>query len=161
MLNLHPEISREAFEGFSKEGLGYRLLRVPVDSCDFSLETYDSLVEKEPVKVAAQRAGKYIFPMLKDIFAVCEEPPEIMVSPWSPPEYMKTNGQRQWGGHLKKEYLPVYPCPAGRGLSGKTNVHSERGKRSTEMGFLPVQCRGGERVSENSSLSCAEKTWAG
>ena len=64
MLNLHPEISREAFEGFggavtdaaayvyslmneeqkkevlstyfSKEGLGYRLLRVPVDSCDFS-----------------------------------------------------------------------------------------------------------------------------
>ena len=77
VLNLHPEISREAFEGFggavtdaaayvyslmneeqkkevlstyfSKEGLGYRLLRVPVDSCDFSLETYDSLVEKEPV----------------------------------------------------------------------------------------------------------------
>lgn len=134
VLNLHPEISREAFEGFggavtdaatyvyslmneeqkkevlstyfSKEGLGYRLLRVPVDSCDFSLETYDSLVEKEPVKVAVQRAGKYIFPMLKDIFAVCEEPPEIMVSPWSPPEYMKTNGQRQWGGHLKKEYYP-------------------------------------------------------
>lgn len=25
------------------------------------------------------------------------------------------------------------------------------------MGFLPVQCRGGEGVSENSSLSCAEK----
>ena len=74
---------------FSKEGLGYQLLRVPVDSCDFSLETYDSLVEKEPVKVAVQRAGKYIFPMLKDIFAVCEEQPEIMVSPWSPPEYMK------------------------------------------------------------------------
>lgn len=68
VLNLHPEISREAFEGFggavtdaaayvyslmneeqkkevlstyfSKEGLGYQLLRVPVDSCDFSLETY-------------------------------------------------------------------------------------------------------------------------
>lgn len=134
VINLHPELSWEVFEGFggavtdaaayvyslmneeqkkevlstyfSKEGLGYRLLRVPVDSCDFSLETYDSLVEKEPVKVAVQRAGKYIFPMLKDIFAVCEEQPEIMVSPWSPPEYMKTNGQRQRGGHLKREYYP-------------------------------------------------------
>ena len=90
---------------FSKEGLGYRLLRVPVDSCDFSLETYDSLVEKEPVKVAVQRAGKYIFPMLKDIFAVCEEQPEIMVSPWSPPEYMKTNGQRPAGRTSEKGIL--------------------------------------------------------
>ena len=132
VINLHPELSYETFEGFggavtdaaayvyslmdeeqkkevlrtyfSKDRLGYRLLRVPVDSCDFSVETYDSLVEKDPVKVMIKRAGKYIFPMLRDIFAACEEPPEIMVSPWSPPEYMKTNGQRQRGGHLKREY---------------------------------------------------------
>ena len=120
--------------------------------------------------MAAQRAGKYIFPMLKDIFAVCEEPPEIMVSPWSPPEYMKTNGQRQRGGHLKREYYPdwaEYICQYILALQAegfpvkRMSIQNEANERSTEMGFLPVQCRGGERVSENSSLSCAEKTWAG
>ena len=29
---------------------------------------------------------------------------DIMVSPWSPPPYMKTNGQMNEGGKLKKEY---------------------------------------------------------
>lgn len=196
VLNLHPEISREAFEGFggavtdaaayvyflmneeqkkevlstyfSKEGLGYRLLRVPVDSCDFSLETYDSLVEKEPVKVAAQRAGKYIFPMLKDIFAVCEEPPEIMVSPWSPPEYMKTNGQRQWGGHLKKEYYPdwaEYICQYILALQAEgfpvKRMSIQNEANAVQKWDSCLYSAEEERVSENSSLSCAEKTWAG
>lgn len=196
VLNLHPEISREAFEGFggavtdaaayvyslmneeqkkevlstyfSKEGLGYRLLRVPVDSCDFSLETYDSLVEKEPVKVAVQRAGKYIFPMLKDIFAVCEEPPEIMVSPWSPPEYMKTNGQRQWGGHLKKEYYPdwaEYICQYILALQAEgfpvKRMSIQNEANAVQKWDSCLYSAEEERVSENSSLSCAEKTWAG
>ena len=46
---------------FSKEGLGYQLLRVPVDSCDFSLETYDSLVEKETRKGGGPESGKIYF----------------------------------------------------------------------------------------------------
>ncbi len=91
-----------------------------------------------------------------------------MVSPWSPPEYMKKR-TAPVGRTSEKEYYPDWAriyrqyilALQAEGFPVKTNVHSERGKRSTEMGFLPVQCRGGERVSENSSLSCAEKTWAG
>lgn len=161
VVNLHPDLQYETFEGFGgavtdgaayvyslmdqeqkqevlhtyfeKEKLGYRLLRVPIDSCDFSLEPYDSLAERDPLRVSIERAGKYVFPMLRDIFEICEEPPEIMVSPWSPPEYMKTNEKRQRGGHLKEEYYSQwaeYICQyilalENQGFPVKKNVHSE------------------------------------
>lgn len=97
---MNPEQKREMLEMyFGENGLNYRLLRVPVDSCDFSLEPYDSVGDP-----SFERAGKYIFPMLEDIYRTSARPPEIMVSPWSPPAYMKTNGSRQGGGSLKEEY---------------------------------------------------------
>ena len=132
VINLHPELQYEVVEGFGgavtdsaayvyslmqpeqkkevlntyfgTDGLCYRLIRVPIDSCDFSLDPYDSVLEKQPLQIAVRRAGKYIFSMLQDILEVSEKPPEIMVSPWSPPAHMKTNGKRQGGGHLKAEY---------------------------------------------------------
>jgi glucosylceramidase len=32
----------------------------------------------------------------------------LFASPWSPPVYMKTNGTREYGGHLKREYYALW-----------------------------------------------------
>ena len=50
------------------------------------------------------RVEKYILPMLADAEAAYGGRLEIMLSPWSPPAYMKTNGERNHGGKLKACY---------------------------------------------------------
>lgn len=45
-----------------------------------------------------------MFPMLEDALKYREEELEIMLSPWSPPSFMKTNKERNHGGSLIKEY---------------------------------------------------------
>lgn len=47
---------------------------------------------------------RYILPMLREVEAYTGRSVEIMVSPWSPPAFMKTNGARTQGGSLKWEY---------------------------------------------------------
>ncbi len=47
---------------------------------------------------------QYILPMLTDAERVYGSKLEIMLSPWSPPAYMKTNGERDHGGKLKHCY---------------------------------------------------------
>ncbi len=87
---------------FGKNSLGYRLIRVPIDSCDFSLEQYEASPDGDPAHFDMERPLRYILPMLEAIRA---RNPEIrlMLSPWSPPKVFKTNGQRHGGGRLRPE----------------------------------------------------------
>ena len=52
-----------------------------------------------------ERNEKYIIPMLLDAEKVAGRKLRLMLSPWSPPAFMKTNGKREKGGKLKPEYL--------------------------------------------------------
>lgn len=91
---------------FGSSGAGYTLGRCPVDSCDFSLETYcaDGDPEDEALRqFSLSRAGLYAFPLLRDICAA-QKDFAVMLSPWSPPEYMKSNGSRLRGGTLLEKY---------------------------------------------------------
>lgn len=139
VINLYPEISYEEFEGFGgavteaagyvyslmnkeqkrtvietyfgKEQMGYRLVRVPMDSCDFSLEPYEAVSVPEDRDFSTfsfERTERYILPMLRDIQKVAGGKLELMLSPWSPPAFMKDTGIRQRGGRLKKEYYQTY-----------------------------------------------------
>lgn len=99
------EAAREAFlEGyFGEQGLGYVLGRMHMNSCDFALGNYTYVEEGDEdlhtfdishdreqliplVKKALERAGASEF--------------GILVSPWSPPAYMKSNGEMNHGGKL-------------------------------------------------------------
>lgn len=135
LINLYPEVEYQQVEGFGgaltdsagyvyslmddeqkkemilnyfgKDNMKYDLVRIPIDSCDFSLEHYgaDSDEADENFnKFSFERVEKYIIPLLDDVEEKYEEKIEIMLSPWSPPVYMKTNGDRNYGGKLKKEY---------------------------------------------------------
>lgn len=142
VINLYPQFEHETMEGFggavtdsagyiyslmtdeqraalmdtyfSPDHLNYHAVRVPMDSCDFSLETYEAMSDPADTELKSfsfAREGKYILPMLEDARAAAEKygkTLELMLSPWSPPAFMKTNGERAHGGSLKKEYYGMW-----------------------------------------------------
>ena len=92
----------------SKEGIGYNYGRVHINSCDFSLGNY-ACVENGDETLETfniERDKQSIVPMIKDAMEYGDI--DIMASPWSPPPYMKTNGQMNEGGKLKKEYYDLW-----------------------------------------------------
>ena len=89
---------------FDPDGLGYRLVRVPVDSCDFSLETYEAAPGGDLGRFSMERAGRYILPLLEDIRRTAPHPVRLMLSPWSPPAAFKSNGERCHGGRCLRQY---------------------------------------------------------
>lgn len=92
---------------FGRSDMKYRLVRIPIDSCDFSLEHYEAdsnEADEDFAEFSFARVEKYILPLLDAAEAAYGERLEIMLSPWSPPAYMKDNGERDHGGKLKEEY---------------------------------------------------------
>ena len=45
-----------------------------------------------------------LIPFIKDALNTAKGKVRIMAAPWSPPAWMKTNGQMNFGGKLKDEY---------------------------------------------------------
>ncbi len=96
---------------FSKEEMNYRLVRIHMDSCDFCLDTYEAMsdpLDTELKSFTFERTEKYIIPMLEDIKKAAGEELKLMLTPWSPPAFMKTNGSRKEGGRLKPEYRQMW-----------------------------------------------------
>ena len=87
---------------FGRDGLGYSILRVPVDSCDFSLEQYEAAPDGNPDHFDTERPLRYILPLLEAIRARAPHV-TLMLSPWSPPRLFKTNGKRHGGGKCRPE----------------------------------------------------------
>lgn len=81
-------------EYFGTEGNHIRFVRVPIDSCDYSLEEYQAvgnpLEDPELDTFTIERDCKYIIPMLKKAMELSEEPLSVLLSPWSPPYQWKT-----------------------------------------------------------------------
>ncbi|MDO4306654.1 MAG: glycoside hydrolase family 30 beta sandwich domain-containing protein [Eubacteriales bacterium] len=101
---------------FGDEGLRYNIGRTHINSCDFALENYDAL-SSDGEDLDLTRANQYVLPLMKDARSVCREEPEFLLSPWSPPASMKTNGEMNHGGKLKPEcrkewaqYIARYLC---------------------------------------------------
>ena len=106
---------------FSPDGLNYNIARLPVHTNDFSvgprtyvedgdaeLATFDMSWDMEKFNLyldCRQAAGGELF---------------TMISPWSPPAWMKDNGTLQYGGKLLEEYKPAwaqYYCKFIQGLN--------------------------------------------
>lgn len=96
---------------FSKDAMNYRLVRIHMDSCDFCLDTYEAMSDPQDVELKSfsfERTEKYIVPMLEDIKKVAGDELKLMLTPWSPPAFMKSNGNRKGGGKLKPEYRSMW-----------------------------------------------------
>ncbi len=96
---------------FSKDKMNYRFVRIHMDSCDFCLNTYEAMSDPKDLELKSfsfKRTEKYILPMLEDIKKVAGDELKLMLTPWSPPAFMKTNGNRKKGGRLKPEYRQMW-----------------------------------------------------
>ncbi|NCB71343.1 MAG: glucosylceramidase [Clostridia bacterium] len=96
---------------FGEEGAGYSWVRISIDSCDFSAFMYSAA--KNPEDAVARTLSftvdeQYIFPWLEKINKIAPQPVSIMLSPWSPPAYMKSNNDRKQGGYLLPEWYEVW-----------------------------------------------------
>lgn len=77
-----------------------------MNSCDFCISTYscdDVEGDVELKHFNIERDKKMVIPLLKRIMKYCPDL-KILVSPWSPPAWMKTNNDMCHGGKLKDEY---------------------------------------------------------
>ncbi|MGZ7440258.1 glycoside hydrolase family 30 protein [Paenibacillus sp. TH7-28] len=109
---ISPEKRAEVVRGYfdPQEGLGYTLGRVHIHSCDFALENY-TYVEEGDVELKSfdiTRDRKWVLPLIKDATAAAGRPLQLLASPWSPPAWMKTNGDMNHGGQLKPEYRETW-----------------------------------------------------
>lgn len=96
---------------FGEDGLGYCCGRVHLDSCDASLSNYSAMDDPEDRELetfSLDRDEKYLIPMIKKAQQYASRPLTLMVSPWSPPAFMKTNGEKNHGGKLKEEYFSLW-----------------------------------------------------
>jgi glucosylceramidase len=113
------KLPKEAQEEFLKacfdpvEGNGYTLCRTTIHSCDFSGEmyTYDDIPGDKELKnfsIKHDLDGGRIA-MIKRAMAVAgKDKLRLYASPWSPPAWMKTNGNMLYGGKLKPEYMQTW-----------------------------------------------------
>lgn len=96
---------------FNREtGHGYNIGRVHIHSCDFALENYTYVTENDESleSFSIDRDKKWVIPLIHDAEAERGELIELLASPWSPPAWMKTNGEMNHGGQLKPEYAGLW-----------------------------------------------------
>jgi glucosylceramidase len=110
---LSPE-RREEFlrDCFSPDaGHGYTLCRVHMNSCDFALGNYAHAATPGDVDLQhfnIDRDRQALLPFLQAAQRVAGRPLQLLASPWSPPPWMKSNGQMNHGGHLLPQYRPTW-----------------------------------------------------
>lgn len=88
------------------EGIGYRLLRTHIASCDFSSSMYDYVEEGDAALASFDVSldERYRIPMIRRAIAAAGGELPLYASPWSPPAWMKDNGNRLRGGKLLPEF---------------------------------------------------------
>ena len=99
------EVLRDYFD--PSQGHGYTLCRVHMNSCDFSLGNYAHVETPGDVDLKSfniDRDRQALLPFIKAAQRVAQQPIKLLASPWSPPAWMKSNGQMNQGGQLLPQY---------------------------------------------------------
>ena len=131
-----PEKQKEAVEAYfsAEKGNGYTLARTHLNSCDFSLDNWACVEEPDESlnSFSMERTDKYITPLLQAARDAAGKNLKLLVSPWSPPAFMKDNGEMNHGGKLLKKYYPLWAACFARFIE-------ELKKRKIETWAVSVQ----------------------
>jgi glucosylceramidase len=112
-LKLSPERRQELLHQYfdSDSGHGYTLCRVHMNSCDFSLGNYAHVETPGDVDLTGfniDRDRQALLPFIKAAQRVARQPIKLLVSPWSPPAWMKSNGEMNHGGFLLPKFRQAW-----------------------------------------------------
>jgi len=90
-------------------GIGYTLARTNIHSCDFSSSSYTYISEGDSALKTfnIDHDRQFRLPFIHQAIAAAGGKLTLYVSPWSPPGFMKDNGEMAHGGKL----LPQYKQP--------------------------------------------------
>jgi glucosylceramidase len=98
------QLLRDCFDPV--HGHGYTLGRVHINSCDFALGNYAHVERPGDFALdsfSIERDRRALLPFIRAAQRVAGRPLQLLASPWSPPAWMKTNGDMNHGGRLKPE----------------------------------------------------------
>jgi glucosylceramidase len=143
VLSRLPEAKRReliaAYFG-AEGGNAYTLARTHLNSCDFSLENWACVSERDESlsSFSMERTDAYLTPII--VAAQAEagrrsgglSPLKLLVSPWSPPAWMKDNRDMNHGGKLLSQYRETWARYITRFLA-------ELRKRGIETWAVSVQ----------------------
>ena len=108
---LPPETARQVLNSYyGPSGIGYSLVRTHLDSCDFSRENYCAIEDEDTdfSTFSLRHDERNIIPYILMAEELAGKKLPVMLSPWSPPAFMKTNGSRNGGGKLRLEYADLW-----------------------------------------------------
>ena len=93
-----------------KKGIGYTFGRTPINSSDFSSDSYTYIADNDTTlsTFSVQHDMKYRIPLIKQALNKVGGSLPIFVSPWSPPAWMKDNNDMLHGGHLLPQYRQLW-----------------------------------------------------
>lgn len=94
---------------FGKDGLQYNLTRIHMNSSDFALGNYDYIdaYDETLSTFDIRREMVYVIPLLKKVLIRVPNL-KILISPWSPPWWMKDNQTMNYGGKLLPKYRQLW-----------------------------------------------------
>ncbi len=109
---LPEKLQNELLTAFydKNEGIGYTLARTSINSCDFSSDTYNYVADKD-VSLKSFNIShdmKYRVPFIQRAIAAAGGNLPLIVSPWSPPAWMKSNNDMLHGGSLLPQYYQTW-----------------------------------------------------
>lgn len=101
---LGPMLRRQVLElFFGDEGLRASLARVPINSCDFASSSYslddtDGDFELDHFDETLRDDEAHLLPLVRAALSVSSSRLQLLASPWSPPAWMKSNGNMNGNG---------------------------------------------------------------
>jgi len=94
---MKPSIQNQIRElYFGKTGIHYTVCRTHINSCDFSLASYsfdDTAGDYSLQHFNISHLYKWMLPFIKDCLKTSADSVKIFGTPWSPPAWMKSNGE--------------------------------------------------------------------
>ncbi|MDR1755961.1 MAG: glycosyl hydrolase [Culturomica sp.] len=93
-----------------QSGIGYNFGRINMAGCDFSSSSYHHIEEGDTELKTFDLSPdeKHRIPLLRQIQETTQDELLLLVSPWSPPAWMKSNRNVLRGGSLLDPYKPAW-----------------------------------------------------
>jgi glucosylceramidase len=90
----------------TEKGLGYSMARTNINSCDFSSDMYTYVADgdRDLKTFSLAHDEQYKMPLIKKAMVASGGKLQLLVSPWSPPAWMKDNNDMLQGGKLIPDF---------------------------------------------------------